>query len=327
MKLFAYSYRSGDESADFTRCAQETGIPFDATPLPPTVETADLAAGCDAVTTFLTPVDRATLERWAKLGVRYVCARTTGYDGLNLKDCKALGLRVSHAYYPSEAVAHYALMLSMMLLRTVPYTMQSMRMQDFTLNRKLGRDLSSCTLGVVGTGRIGRTLARSAHAIGATVLGYDQYPSQEAEEYLTYVPLETLFRSCDVISLHTPSTPENRHLINQKALKTMKDGAFLVNTARGDLIDTEALIGALESGKLGGAALDVLEEETGLYYNNLTGVPLSNRSMAILRSFPNVILTPHIAFYSAESIRAMVGSVFAFLQDMEAGRPSVYEVL
>lgn len=326
MKLFVYSYRSEDESGDFTRCARETGIQFETSPLPPTVETADLAADCDAVTIFLTPVDRATLEHWAQNGVRYVCARTTGYDGLDLDVCKSLGLRVCHALYPSEAVANYALLLSMMLLRAVPYTMQSMRMQDYTLTNKLGRDLSSCTLGVIGTGRIGCTLARNAQAMGATVLGFDQYPNREAERFLTYAPLETIFKKCDVISLHTPSTAENYHLVNRKTISRMKDGVLIVNTARGDLVDTEALIDGLESRKLGGAALDVLEEETGLYYNNLAGIPIKSRSMAILRSFPNVILTPHIAFYSAESIRAMVGSVFSFLQDAEAGKPSVYEL-
>lgn len=326
MKLFVYSYRQADEQADFDAFSRETGISFDTTPLPPDEKTAALAAGYDAVTVFLTPVDRSILEVWAGAGVQYVCARTIGYDYIDLDACRELGLRVCHALYPPEAVANYSLMLVMMLLRSVPYTMQSMRMQDYTLRNKLGRDLSSCTLGVIGTGRIGCTLARNAHAIGARVLGFDQYQNPDAAAFLEYAPLETIFKESDVISLHTPSTAENYHLINQKTIGRMRPGVLIVNTARGDLIDTEALISGLESGKVGGAALDVLEEETGLFYNDLSGVPIKNHAMAILRSFPNVILTPHIAFYSAESIHAMVRSVFTFLSDAAQGKPSCYEL-
>ncbi|MCD8341029.1 MAG: lactate dehydrogenase [Clostridiales bacterium] len=326
MKLFVYSYRQQDEQPDFDAFSRETGIAYAATHLPPTPETAALAEGCDAVSVFLTPVGREVLERWAGLSVTCVCARTIGYDYIDLDTCRSLGLRVCHALYPPEAVANYSLMLAMMLLRQVPYTMQSMRMQDYTLRGKLGRDLSSCTLGVVGTGRIGCTLARNAHAMGADVLGFDQNRNPEAAAFLRYAGLEQLFRESDVLSLHCPSTAENYHLINQKTIGRMKEGALLVNTARGDLIDTDALIAGLESGRLGGAALDVLEEEHGLFYQDLSGVPIANRRMAVLRSFPNVILTPHIAFYSAESIHAMVGSVFSFLAEAALGDSSCYEV-
>lgn len=326
MKLFVYSYRQRDEQGEFDAFSRETGIPYAATHLPPTPDTAALAEGYDAVTVFLTPVGRDVLERWAKLGVAFVCARTIGYDYIDLDACRSLGLRVCHALYPPEAVANYSLMLAMMLLRQVPYTLQCMRMQDYTLRGKLGRDLSGCTLGVIGTGRIGCTLAKNAHAMGAAVLGFDQYQSPEAAAFLRYASLEQVFRESDVISLHCPSTAENYHLINQKTIGRMKEGALIVNTARGDLIDTEALIAGLEEGKLGGAALDVLEEERGLFYQNLSGVPVANRQMAVLRSFPNVILTPHIAFYSAESIHAMVESVFSFLSEAELGDSSCYEV-
>jgi D-lactate dehydrogenase len=327
MKLMVYSFRSEDEGVDFARLSAQTGISCQYTPLAPTPDTADLAQGCQAVCVFLTPVTHEVLSRWAELGVRYLCARSTGYDAIDLSACKELGLRVCHALYPPESVANYALLLSMMLLRAVPYTQQCMRFQDYSLRHKLGRDLSGCTLGVVGTGRIGRVLARNAHAMGAHVLGYDPFPHEDAAAFLRYVPLETLFQESDVISLHIPSTPENRHLINPQSLGQMKRGVLLVNTGRGDLVDSAALIQGLESGQVGGAALDVLEEETGLFYHDLSGVPLQNHAMAILRSFPNVILTPHIAFYTAESIHAMVGSVFSFLTDAQQGKPSQYELV
>ena len=183
-------------------------------------------------------------------------------------------------------------MLAMMCLRKVPQTLDRARVQDYTLEGRLGRDVSGCTVGVVGTGSIGGTVIRHLKGFGCKILAYDLYPNDRVAQDATYVELDELLAQSDVVTLHAPLTKENRHMIDDRALALMKPDAVLVNTARGALIDTVALIGALEDGRLGGVALDVLEREDGLYYADRRGDVIKNREMAVLRSFPNVILTP-----------------------------------
>ena len=161
---------------------------------------------------------------------------------------------------------------------------------------------------------------------GCKLLAYDLYPSQEAAKYAQYVDLDTLFAQSDVITLHTNATEANYHLINQEALAKMKDGVVLVNTARGTLIDSDALIAALESGHVGAAALDVLENENGLYYYNRSGDPIANPEMALLRSFPNVLLTSHTAFYTEENVESMVRGVFESAAAFADGTPTRHDV-
>ena len=309
MKLFVYAMRDFDELGYFTDLCREHGIELAYSADHCTLETADLAAGCDAVSlTTNAPVDRALVARLKELGVRAIATRSIGVDHIDLDACRELGMRVSHAAYDPDSVANYAIMLAMMCLRRVPQTIDRARVQDYTLEGKLGRDISNCTVGVVGTGSIGGTAARHLHGFGCNLLAFDPYPNPAVEGIATYVGLDELLANSDVVTLHAPATKENHHMIDERALGLMKDGAVLVNTARGALVDTEALIAALESGKLAGAALDVLEHEDGLYYLDRKGEVIPNRQLAILRSFPNVILTPHAAFYTDIDVYQMAES-------------------
>lgn len=328
MKLFVYAMREFDELGFFTDLCREHGIELAYSVDPCTLETAELAAGCDAVSpTTNVPLGRPVVERLKELGVRVVATRSIGVDHIDLDACRELGMRVSHAAYDPESVANYAIMLAMMCLRCVPQTLDRARIQDYSLKGKIGRDISGCTVGIVGTGRIGGTVAKHLQGFGCELLAYDPYRNPEVERIATYVGLDELLSRSDVVTLHAPATKDNRHMIDARALDLMKDGAVLVNTGRGALVDTDALIDALEAGKLAGAALDVLEHEDGLYYLNRAGDVIANRRLAVLRSFPNVILTPHSAFYTDVDVYQMAQTVVQGALALLNGEDSPFAVV
>ena len=223
-------------------------------------------------------------------------------------------------------MANYTIMLMLMATRKMNQIMLRAAAQDYSLPGKMGRDLSDCTVGVIGTGKIGRTVIRHLAGFGCKILAYDLYPADEVRALAEYVPLEELYARSDVITLHLNATPENRHLIDAGAIAQMKDGALLINTARGTLIDPDALIEGLESGKLGGAGLDVVEDENGLCYYNRCGEALANRELNLLRSFPNVIVSPHTAFYTDVNVASMVQSAFEATAAFAAGEDYPCEV-
>ena len=235
-------------------------------------------------------------------------------------------MKVANVDYPPNGVANFAIMLMLMSLRKAGHILKRGEAQDYSLKGKIGRDISGCTVGVIGTGRIGRTVLQHLSGFGCRLLAYDLYPNEDVKKIAEYVPLETLLKECDVITLHTNATAENHHLIDAKAIETMKPGAVIINTARGKLIDSDALIAGLESGKLGGAALDVLENENGLYYYNRMGDVIPNPELAALRSMPNVILTDHTAFYTEEDVESMVRGVLESAVAFEKGQPTRHDV-
>ena len=326
MKIFFYTLREFDELACAKECSAKTGIAFDYTTAYPSAENAALAQGYEAIS--MTPCDMSApmLERFASIGVKYLLCRSIGYDHVDLRRARELGMRVSNVSYPPSGVANYAIMLMLMLQRRAVSILDRARLQDYSLRGKIGADISFETVGVIGTGHIGTTVIQHLSGFGCKILCYDPYRNPEAEKYADYVPLEELFARADVITLHTNATEQNYHLLNREAFARMKDGVLIVNTARGKLIDTDALVEALESGKIGGAALDVLEKEDGLYYYNRIGDVLANRDMALLRSFPNVILSPHTAFYTEQAVSHMVGSCFEAAQAFDRGEESAHEV-
>ena len=326
MKIFIYATREFDELDAAKKWGKEYGIDFGWSAEYPTLENAELARGCDAVS--CTPCDMGAemLERFHSLGVKYITTRSIGFDHIDLKKAKELGMRVSKTMYEPDGVANYAIMLMLMCTRKMNQTMLRAAAQDYTLPGKMGKDLSNCTVGVIGTGKIGRTVIAHLQGFGCKILAYDLYQSDEVAQMAEYVPLDELYARSDVITLHTNATAENHHLINAESLAKMKDGVLIVNTARGALIDEEALIAALESGKVGGAGLDVVEEENDLVYFNRAGAALPHRTMNILRSMPNVIVSPHNAFYTDVNVASMVRSGFEELTDFAAGRSNPCEV-
>ncbi len=316
MKIFAYCLREFDEKPMFDRLAGAFEAQYGYSTQYPSPDNVSLARGFDAVS--CTPCDMGAdmLQRFHDVGVRYVATRSIGFDHIDLKKAKELGMGVCHVSYEPETVADYAIMLMLMCCRNMPHIMNRSLVQDYSLQGKMGKDISHCTVGVVGAGQIGSTVIRHLSGFGCKMLVYDIHEDPALKGLAEYVALEDLYAQSDIITLHAPSTAENYHLVDASALSRMRDGVILVNTARGALVDTEALIQGLESGKVGHAALDVLEDEAGLYYANRMGDVIVNRQMAVLRSFPNVILSPHTAFYTENVVWNMACKTFKGVQDM-----------
>lgn len=294
-------------------------------------ETAAAASGAQAVCTFVNDrVDRACLEELAKLGVRHVALRCAGFNSIDLAAAKASGLSVTRvpAYSP-YAVAEHAVALLLALNRKIPRANNRVHDLNFSLAGLVGFDLHGKTAGIVGTGKIGRITAQILRGFGMRVLAFDPYPSVEwAQQHgIEYTDARTLARESHVLSLHTPLTPETHHIIRHETLELMKPGAILINVSRGALIDTKALIEALKSGRLGGVALDVYEEEEGVFFEDLSGQILQDDDLARLLTFPNVLITAHQAFLTQEALAEIARVTVANLVAFGAGQPFLAETV
>lgn len=326
MKLFVYAMREFDELKYFEECRERFGITFDYTTAYPDKDNLFLAKGYDAVSVITNPIDRELLGLFSEMGVKYLATRSIGYEHIDVEEAQRLGIRVCHASYSPNSVANYTIMLMLMACRNIEYILDKSRLQDYSLGGKIGKELSLCTVGVIGTGKIGETLIRHLSGFGCKMLAYDLYEKDAVKQYAEYVPLERLYAESDIITLHIPGMEENYHMINGEAFGKMKNGVILVNAARGMLVDTDALIGALETGKVGFAALDTVEEENGLYYLNREGDIIANRHRAVLGTFPNVILSPHMAFYTEQAVSDMVGKTVEAMVLLSRGEETELEV-
>ena len=305
MKLFVYGYRPYDEADAFQHYSEKYHVTLGLCTEPPSMENAVLAEGYDCISIVSTAMPEKLIVRFRALGVRMISTRTVGYDHVDLNTAKALGMHVSNASYSPDCVADYTVMLMLMALRNMKRIVQRADIHDFSLPGTIGRELRSCTVGILGTGKIGSTVLRDLRGFGCHLLAYSRRPDPTLR--VEYVSLDELYASCDVLSLHIPLNEESYHMIDHGAIARMKDGVVLVNTARGGLIQTEALIEGLECGKIGAAALDVLEHETGLFHFDKKAEQIGHRAMSILKDMPNVVFTPHMAFYTREAIGDMVG--------------------
>ena len=251
--------------------------------------------------------------------LKLITTRSTGYDHIDIGYCKENGIDVANVpSYGENTVAEHALMLLLALMKRLPEAEERVKQNSFTPAGLTGKDLKGKTIGIVGVGHIGQYMIRYAKGLEMTVLAYDKYPSEELSSELgfTYTSLENLFNNSDIISLHLPYNDSTRHVVNRSSIEKMKDGAVLINTARGGLIETDALFDALRSGKVGGAGLDVLEEESFLseelellHSDKHEGVDfkvaLENHMMSYL---PNVIITPHNAFNTKEALERIIAT-------------------
>ena len=326
MKIFFFALREYDELRFVEEFSRKYDFTYDYTSAYPTVENADLAKGYDALSIITNPMYPELLDRYAELGIKYISTRSIGYDHIDLVHAKKLGMGIAHVTYSPNSVANYTIMLILMATRNMPFIMKQADNQNFALKGKMGKELSLSTVGIIGTGKIGETVARRLKGFGCRILANDIYPKESLNGIVEYVDLDTLYSQSDIITLHAPGLPENHHMINAAAIAKMKDGIILVNAARGSLIDTQALIDALENKKVGFAALDTLEAESGLYYLNFEQEIMANRDRAILKTFPNVILSPHMAFYTEQSVSDMVENSIRGLLDFEKDGERPFEV-
>jgi D-lactate dehydrogenase len=307
MKILVYGTKSYDRDSFERELPKYPELKVDFTETNLTPLTATLAQGYDAVCAFVNAdVSAMTLEVLRGLGVGLVLMRCAGFDAVNVEFAKSLGMKVTRvpAYSP-EAIAEHAMALALAANRRICKGYNRVRENNFSLTGLVGETLHGKTAGIIGTGRIGAALCRICKGFGMTVLGADLYPNQRLvdEEHVVdeYVDYDTLYERADLISLHAFLNEESHHMINDEAIAKMKDGVIFVNTGRGGLVDTQALIRGILSGKIGAAGLDVYEEENENVYQDRAGEVFESIP-ARLCSFPNVVMTSHQAFFTREAL-------------------------
>ena len=288
------------------------------------IETVSLAAGFQAICAFVNDrLDSDVVESLAELGVEMIALRCAGYNNVDLETAYKRDISVVRvpAYSP-YAVAEHAMALIMALNRKTHKAYNRVREGNFSLNGLVGFDLHGRTAGVVGAGKIGKCLVEILAGFGMNVLAYDRYRDEEFSRRtgLEYVELDELFKRSDVISLHAPLIPETHHIINAEAIGKMKPGVMLINTSRGALIDTVALIEGLKSGKIGAAGLDVYEEEEEYFFEDLSSQIITDDLLARLMTFNNVLITSHQAFLTHEALDNIADTTFSNIREYQQGK-------
>ncbi|MBI4623054.1 MAG: 2-hydroxyacid dehydrogenase [Verrucomicrobia bacterium] len=287
-------------------------------------ETVALAAGYKAVCVFVNDrLDAAVIEELRDLGVALIALRCAGFNNVDLAACARHGLSVTRvpAYSP-YAVAEHAVALMLALNRRIHRAHTRVREGNFSLAGLVGFDVHGKTAGIVGTGKIGRCLAHILAGFGCRLLAHDVFPDLQlvAQHGVRYVPLDELFAASDLISLHAPLTPQTRHLINAAAIARMKPGVMLINTSRGALIDTRALLHGLKTGHIGYAGLDVYEEESEYFFEDRSDRVITDDVLARLMTFNNVIVTSHMAFLTHEALANIADVTLENIHEFEQGR-------
>lgn len=285
---------------------------------------AKLADGHDVVCAFVNDdLGAETIELLIKYGVKLIAMRCAGFNNVDLgAACKRLDV-VRVPKYSPYAVAEYTVGLLLCLNRCLHRAFCRIRENNFSINGFLGFDVHGKTVGIIGTGKIGQTFAEVLQGFGVKILAHDPYPNEKAakELHMEYVPLERLYRESDIISLHCPLTPENMYLINPESIAMMKKGVIILNTSRGKLVDTQALIDALKEGRVGGAGLDVYEEEADYFFEDRSDKAIADDVLARLMTFPNVLVTSHQAFFTKEAMNNIAEITMDNIRDFAEGKP------
>jgi D-lactate dehydrogenase len=286
--------------------------------------TALLAKGIPVVCPFVNDVVNAVvLNILAANGMRLLALRSAGFNNVDLPAAAALGIAVVRvpAYSP-YAVAEHTIALILMLNRKLYRAYNRVRDDNFSLEGLLGFDLHGGTIGIIGTGKIGMVFAQIMHGFGCSLLGYDKFPNSQFEAIggARYVELPELLAESDVISLHCPLTPENHHLINAGSIAQMKPGVMLINTSRGGLVDTEAVIAGIKSAQIGYLGIDVYEQEADLFSEDLSGTIIQDDNFQLLKSFPNVVITAHQAFFTRNALQAIAETTLTNITEFEQGK-------
>ncbi|WP_346832151.1 2-hydroxyacid dehydrogenase [Pseudomonas abietaniphila] len=323
MRTLLYSSQTYDRDS-FLSADAPADIELHFQPARLTLDTVALADQYPVVCAFINDdLSAPVLERLAAGGTKLIALRSAGFNHVDLPTAQRLGLSVVRvpAYSP-HAVAEHAVALILSLNRHLHRAYNRTRDGDFTLHGLTGFDLVGKTVGVVGTGQIGATFARIMSGFGCQLLAYDPFPNPQVEALgARYLPLDQLLAEAQIVSLHCPLNEHTRHLINQTSLQRMQRGAMLINTGRGALVDTPALIEALKSGQLGYLGLDVYEEEAQLFFEDRSDLPLQDDVLARLLTFPNVVVTAHQAFLTKEALGAIAQTTLDNIMGWAAGTP------
>ncbi len=269
-------------------------------------------------------MNRDLLTALKQAGVNFISTRTVGYNHIDLQAANELGIRVSNAFYDPHGVADYTVMLILMLLRKYKQAMWRANVNDYSLRGLQGRELRKLTVGIVGTGNIGAQVIQNLTGFGCRIIAHSRKVNPEVAGIAEYLSLEDLYAQADIISYHLPLMESTSRMVNSESLAKMKDGVILINSSRGELMKISDVIDAIESHKIGALAMDVFENESGIYHQDRRTDIISNRDMAYIRQFPNVIMTQHIAFYTDTAVENMVRcgieSLLDFLRSGESDR-------
>ena len=324
MKIAFYNTKPYDKLW-FEPLGNKYGFTIDFLESPCNPASVALAKGYDAICIFVNDTITATMiDGFVELGVKAILLRCAGYNQVDLSAAKGRIHILRVPSYSPEAVAEYGMALLLTINRCTHRAYSRTRDFNMSINGLMGQNLYQKTVGVIGTGKIGQAFIRICQGFGMNVLAYDPYPNPELG--LNYVSLEELFKQSNTISLHCPLTEETKHLINAKTIALMKDDAYLINTSRGGLIDTEDLIDALAKRKFAGVALDVYEEEEELFYEDLSNDIIDDEVLVRLASFPNVLITSHMAFFTKEAVSSIAETTLENAKAVAEGLPLVNEV-
>jgi D-lactate dehydrogenase len=323
MKIAVFSTKNYDrDSLTVANSAHNHELCFFETQLDE--HTAPLAKGIPVVCPFVNDVvNTAVLNILADQGTRLLALRSAGFNNVDLPVAAELGIAVVRvpAYSP-YAVAEHTVALVLMLNRKLYRAYNRVRDDNFSLEGLLGFDLHGSTIGIIGTGKIGMVFAQIMHGFGCSLLGYDKFPNPKFEGIgaASYVDLPELLAKSDVISLHCPLTPENHYLIGAGAIAQMKPGVMLINTSRGGLVDTEAVIAGIKSAQIGYLGIDVYEQEADLFSEDLSGTIIQDDNFQLLKSFPNVVVTAHQAFFTRNALQGIAETTLANVAEFEQGQ-------
>jgi D-lactate dehydrogenase len=292
--------------------------------------TAMTAQGFDVVCVFVNDVvNEAVIKTLADCGVKLIALRCAGFNNVDLKAAAAAGIKVVRvpAYSP-YAVAEHGVALLMSLTRHIPQAYLRTKTANFNIEGLTGRDLFGLTAGILGTGKIGRIMADILMGFGMKIIAYDPFPNTKwaQEKNIEYVDLEEIFKRSDVLSLHCPLTEETKHIVNHDRMKMMKHDAVIINTGRGALIDSKALVHALKHGHIGGIGMDVYEEESKYFFSDWSTDIMTDDVLARLLTFPNVIITGHQAFLTTNALKNLAETTLNNIRDFTAGKELVNEV-
>ncbi|MBR5742661.1 MAG: 2-hydroxyacid dehydrogenase [Clostridia bacterium] len=317
MKIAVFDTKSYDIPA-LERAGREKGVDFHFFEAKLGEDTAELARGFDGVCVFVNDtVDAPVIEKLSGMGVKLAALRCAGYNNVDVRAAYGKVHVVHVPAYSPHAVAEHAFALLLTSIRRIHKAYNRTRDFNFSLSGLTGFELHGKTIGVIGTGRIGRVFIDIARGFGMKVLAYDKFPAPDAD--FAYTDLETILRESDVISLHCPLTEETRHMIGKESLPLLKKGVVLINTSRGALVDAEALLEGIKSRVIGAACLDVYEEEADIFFEDVSGHIMEDDVLARLLSMPNVIVTSHQAFLTEEALAAIAettaDNVVSFFRD------------
>lgn len=306
MKMIAYAVEP-EEIPIFEKYYRNYNIDLRLLDEKPSLKNIALANGYDCINVLSdTYITDEMWDAFHACGVQLAVTRCIGMEHMNQSYAQKLGIKVFNITYSPASVADYAIMMILMLLRNVKPIMQRYLGQDYTMSGIRGRELHNMTVGVIGAGNIGQTVIKHLSGFGCRILYWNRQPKEGLAEFAEYCELPSLLEQSDIVSLHIASNRETYHFINSEKINFMKHGALLINTSRGPIVDSAALIEALESGQLSGAGLDVIDGDRNIYYRDHKNQIVIHHDMAILNSMPNVLMLPHAAYFTDQALEDMV---------------------